>query len=77
MYSSHSGIPSLSPEALVEDVVLVVVVVVVVFELPPLLAVVVLVVFEVFEEESEPPQATSRSPKARHSIRGMKVLFNN
>jgi hypothetical protein len=72
MYSSHSGTPILSP--LLE----VVVVEGVVFELPPLLlVVVVLVVFDVELEESEPPQATSRRPKAAHSIRGMKVLFNN
>src|ERR1044072_2147428 len=79
MYSSHSGMPSLSPllpEVLVEEVVLVVVVVVVRFALPLFVVVVVFVVLEVFEE-SEPPHATSKSPKAAHSIRGMNVLFNN
>jgi hypothetical protein len=78
MNSSHSGTPIFSPllEAVeVEDVVFVVVVV-----LPLLLvAVVVLAVFDVelFEAVSEPPHATNKSPKAAHSRRGMKVLFNN
>jgi hypothetical protein len=65
------------------DDVVVVVVEVVVFVVPVLPVVVlvvllVLVVLEVvLEEESEPPHAANRRPKAMHSIRGMKVLFNN
>jgi hypothetical protein len=78
MNSSHSATPIFSP--LPEVVVFVVVVfVVVVFALLPLLlvAVVVLAVFEVVVFVSEPPHAANRIPKAAHSIRGMKVLFNN
>jgi hypothetical protein len=79
--SSHSGTPIFSP-LLVEVVVVVFVVVDVVFALLPLLlvAVVVLAVFDVvvvFVVLSVPAHATNRSPKAAHSSRGMKVLFNN
>jgi hypothetical protein len=82
MNSSHSATPIFSPLPEVVVVVFVVVVlVVVVFALLPLLlvAVVVLAVFEVvvLVFVSEPPHATNRSPKAAHSIRGIKVLFNN
>lgn len=82
MNSSHSGTPTFSPLPEVVVVVFVVEVVDVVFALLPLLlvAVVVLAVFDVvvlLEDVSEPPHATNRSPKAAHSIRGMKVLFNN
>lgn len=81
--SSHSATPIFSPLLVVVEVVEVVFEVVdVLFALLPLLlvAVVVLAVFDVvvlFEDVSAPPHATSRSPKAAHSIRGIKVLFNN
>lgn len=80
--SSHSATPIFSPlEVVVVFVVEVLVVVDVVFALLPLLlvAVVVLAVFDVvvLVFVSAPPQATSRSPNAAHSARGMKVLFNN
>ena len=73
MNSSHSATPTFSPlleVVVVEDVVFVVVFVVALLALP---------VFEVelSEDVFEPPHAAKRSAKDTHSIRGIKVLFNN